>query len=237
MPSVPSADRNRCWPTCRATRTALPSRTVGWWVGRDWRDIQMEGLSPRRPGSLQDDHAGSRRVYPPVPDARAPKALPPHSPLRSIREWWARREHCAGPRAVEDGGCRQSASLQHRRSGALTSLPVLRRAHVHHREVRARNHTSHSAVDTDPCDRVRQLMITGDTSRCNVARPCCWLPSGHANVRALYRQGWRFLSQSSLLYPSRDGPSASTVSPSSTDHCPPDHQPTMMTACVALESP
>jgi hypothetical protein len=62
----------------------------------------------------------------------------------------------AGARAAEDGGSGQSASVhQYRRSGALASLPVLRRAHVHHRDVRARNHTSHSAVDTDPCDRVR----------------------------------------------------------------------------------
>ena len=97
-------------------------------------------------------------------------------------------EHCAGARAAEDGGSPQPASLpQYRRSRALTSLPVLRRAHVHHREVSARNHTSHSPVDTDPCDRVRQLMITVDTPCCKVARPCCWLPSGHANVRPAHR--------------------------------------------------
>src|SRR5262245_28564942 len=124
----------------------------------------MEGLSPRRAGSLQDDHAGSRRVYSPVPDARAPEALPPHSPLRSIRQWCARRQHYAGLLAPEYGASRRSATLhQYRRSGALTSLPVLRRAHVHHRDVRARNHTSHSAVDTHPCGRLRQLMITVDT--------------------------------------------------------------------------
>ena len=48
MPSVRSADRNRCWPICRATRTALPSPTVGWWRGTDsvtfkWKDYRLEG--------------------------------------------------------------------------------------------------------------------------------------------------------------------------------------------------
>ena len=76
-------------------------------VGRHWRDVQMEGLSPRRAGSLQDDDAGSRRVYSPVPDARAAEAVPSHSPLRAVRQWCACRQHCAGARAVEDGGGRQ----------------------------------------------------------------------------------------------------------------------------------
>ena len=80
-------------------------------VGRHWRDVQMQGLSPRRAGSLQDDDAVGRRVHPPVPDARAAEALPPHSPLRAVRQRCACRQHCAGARAVEDGGGRQSASV------------------------------------------------------------------------------------------------------------------------------
>src|SRR5215813_11594046 len=77
-------------------------------------------------------------------------------------------------------------------------------------------------------------MISVDTPRCKVARPCCWLPSCHANVRALYRHNWRFLNRPSLLYAGRGGPSAPAVSPT-TGHSPPVHQPALTTACAALE--
>ena len=44
MPSLPSADPNRCWPTCRATRTNR--RLVAWddtGVTFKWKDYRLEG--------------------------------------------------------------------------------------------------------------------------------------------------------------------------------------------------
>lgn len=44
-------------------------------------------------------------------------------------------------------------------------------------ETFARNHAAHSAGDTGPHDRVRQLMMTVHTTRRKVAPPSCWLPT------------------------------------------------------------
>jgi hypothetical protein len=48
-------------------------------LGRRWRcRVQVEGLSGRRAGALENDDAGASRVHQAVPDPRAAKGLPPH---------------------------------------------------------------------------------------------------------------------------------------------------------------
>ena len=84
-------------------RIAISNRRLVAWddtgVTFKWKDYRLEG-----PDRYKTMTSGGWRVYSTVPDARAAEALPPHSPLRAVRQWCARRQHCAGARAVEDGG-------------------------------------------------------------------------------------------------------------------------------------
>jgi hypothetical protein len=50
------------------------------------------------------------------------------------------------------------------------------------------------------------IMITVDTPRCKVARPCCWLLSGHADARPIGRKKWHDLHRcmlAAMVHPSR----------------------------------
>ncbi len=68
-----------------------------------WKDYRIK---KRRPA--QDHDARRRRVHPPVPHARAAERLPPHPPLRPVRQRRARLQHRARPRVA--GGRRGLAA-------------------------------------------------------------------------------------------------------------------------------
>src|SRR5208337_2257396 len=73
-------------------------------VRRQGRHLPLEGLSsPRqraRKNLDQADDARRRRVHPPLPPPCAAERLPPHPPLRALRQRQPRREHRNSPRTA-----------------------------------------------------------------------------------------------------------------------------------------
>ena len=67
---------------------------------REGRHLQVQGLSDRGAGPLQDDDAGDRRVHPALPDPRAAEGLPSHPTLWAARQRQPRRKHRARARAA-----------------------------------------------------------------------------------------------------------------------------------------
>jgi hypothetical protein len=53
---------------------------------REGRHLQVQRLSDREVGTLQDDDAGTRRVNPALPDACRTKGLPSHPTLSAARK-------------------------------------------------------------------------------------------------------------------------------------------------------
>ena len=118
---------------------------------KDYRD--------RGPRPLQDDDAGDRRVHPPLPDPRAAEGLPSHPPLRAVRQRRPRRQHRAGARAARR--CRPpkraravQASTDEPSRRAAASMPVLRRPHDHHRDLRARLPAQHQPTPAPAAIRI-----------------------------------------------------------------------------------
>ena len=71
-------------------------------------------------------------------------------------------------------------------------------------------------------------MITVDAARCKVARPCCWLLSGHADARPIGRKKWHDLHRCMLaatVHPPRPSVPARPGAA---------HQPASTTACAEL---
>ena len=103
-------------------------------------------LSPprwSRPAARHD--AAAARVHPPLP-APCPAAwLPPHPPLRLARQWCMQGQYCTCPRTAgrgtAAGACRRA-----RTTGLAAPLSLLRRAHEHHRDLRALAATSRPAA-------------------------------------------------------------------------------------------
>src|SRR5271166_2889414 len=66
-------------------------------VRRQGRHLPLEGLSRPRQGARQSldqaDDAGGRRVHPPLSAARAAERLPPHPPLRPVRQRRSSLQH------------------------------------------------------------------------------------------------------------------------------------------------
>ena len=125
--------------------------------------FKLQGLSHRGPRPLQDDDAGAGRVHPPVHAARPAEGLPSHPALRPARQRSGQgRDHRAGPRAdrCSDTSAEAAGRRQHsddRETGA--SLPVLRRAHGDHRDVRGRPHAASSADHDAGRDQDRHVMM------------------------------------------------------------------------------
>jgi Putative transposase len=75
-------------------RIAISNRRLVAWddtgVTFKWNDYRLEGPDRYKTMTL----AVGEFISP--PDARAAEAVPSHSPLRSIRQWCARREYCRG---------------------------------------------------------------------------------------------------------------------------------------------
>ena len=103
-----------------------------------WKDYRIDG-----PGRYQDHDALDPRVHPALPDARAAQGLPPHPPLRPVRQRQPCRQHRAGARVARRAVPRRTARDVRGRSARRTaraamSLPLLRWPHDHHRDLRAR---------------------------------------------------------------------------------------------------
>ncbi len=60
------------------------------------RHVQGQELQDRRPRPIYDDDARRRRVHPPLPHSRAAQRLPPHPPLRLVRQRKPRRDNRTG---------------------------------------------------------------------------------------------------------------------------------------------
>ena len=108
------------------------------------------------------------RVHPPLPDARPAKGLPPHPPL-----WPARH----GNRAANIAHAREllavpSRSKQpdtpeasdRRTARAAASMPLLRRPHDHHRDLRARLPAEAPPHACSGSDQDRHLMMPSPRS-------------------------------------------------------------------------
>ena len=105
------------------------------------RRVPLERLSHRRSGPLEDDAASPARVHPALSAARAAQGLPPHPPLRALRQRQPRREHRDGPRIPRcRPACRRGATAAGCRAGraarAALPMPALRRPHDRDRGVR-----------------------------------------------------------------------------------------------------
>ena len=115
-----------------------------------WKDYRARGKTPAK---LDQVHvAVSGRVHPPFSHARPAQRLPPHSPLRAVRQPEARRKyHSPAPTHCQDRGRRKTSVRPRRdnpsaandnarsfRGGGAQSLPLLRWTHARRRDFCAR---------------------------------------------------------------------------------------------------
>ena len=102
---------------------------------RGRRHVPLQGLSPRRRRPAAGHDARRRRVHPPLPAPRPAEGLPPHPPLRP-----ARRRHPQGPSRRVPASCSASRRPPRRRAGRTgrhpAAMPMLRRTHGRHRDLR-----------------------------------------------------------------------------------------------------
>ena len=96
----------------------------------------------RRAGPLKTMRSPAG-VHPALSPARAAQGLPPHPPLRALRQRQARREHRKSPRAARRRPARRrpaTAAGDHSGRAACGALPMpaLRRPHDRHRGLRPR---------------------------------------------------------------------------------------------------
>src|SRR5450432_362669 len=160
------------------------------------RHVQGQGLQDRRPRPVHDDDARRRRVHPPVPHPRAAQRLPSHPPLRLVRQRESRRDDRASARILGTGnacGRRGGRNRSGGGAGTRSTLPLLWRPHVRHRDLRCRLPTTLPADDNEH----RYLMSETATFRTRTtkgfarwsmtryaaARPNTW-PALHSAPRA-----------------------------------------------------
>jgi Putative transposase len=91
-PEAVLAYRSRYTHPPRCHRQQPPDR-----LRRAGRHLQVEGLPHRGPRSIQAHDTRHRRVHPPLPHPRAAQRLPPHPPLRPVRQRPLRRQHRTRP--------------------------------------------------------------------------------------------------------------------------------------------
>ena len=95
------------------------------------KDYRIEG-----PGRYTTMTLGHGRVHPPLPDPRAAQGLPPHPPLRAARRHCQSRDGRQGSRVALRARNR-AGGRRGRCDGARPAVPLLRRAHAHHRDLRS----------------------------------------------------------------------------------------------------
>ena len=103
-----------------------------------WKDYRIAG-----PDRWKTMRLAPARVHPALSPARAAQGLPPHPPLRALRQRQASREHRDRPRAARRRPARRrpaTAAGRHAGRAARGALPMpaLRRPHDRHRGLRAR---------------------------------------------------------------------------------------------------
>ena len=102
------------------------------------RDLPLQGLSPRRPASASSVMTlDAARVHPPLPAACSAARLPPHPPLRLVRQRRAQGQHRPRPRTACRGVAAAKPVEAPRTARLAAALSLLRRAHAHHRDLRA----------------------------------------------------------------------------------------------------
>ena len=145
MPSLRSPVRRRCSPICRATPTGWRSRTARL-IAHDERGVTFHYKDYRvgRPGAAQGHDAGNGRVHPPLSAPYPAEGLPPHPPLRAVRQWRAApptSRGCASCSASCRAAEASASPSQDEPAGEprLAAMPLLRRAHDRHRVLRAGN--------------------------------------------------------------------------------------------------
>src|ERR1700731_3589352 len=147
------------------------------------RHVQGQGLQDRRPRPLHDDDARRRRVHPPLPHPRAAQRLPSPPPLRLVRQHEPRRDDRASARSPGTGNaCSRSGGRNRSSGGAATrpALPLLRRPHVRHRDLRRRLPTPLPADGNED----RYLMSETATSRTRTTKGFPrWSMTGYAAAR------------------------------------------------------
>ena len=107
----------------------------------------------------------------PRPAAR----LPPHPALRAICQRWARREPGSGARTARRASAAEGAGYRRQRrqyANARPPMPLLRRTHGHHRNLRTQRTAPRATSD-------RTLMTVRNL---NTDRPCRRLTAGHGAV-------------------------------------------------------
>src|ERR1017187_2042658 len=112
-------------------------------MGRTRRHLPLEALSGRRSYTPQDHDFDCRRVHAPVLAARTALRLPSHPPLRAARQRSPPEQCRHGTRAVARDGAPGSSRTEGtpstaRITAAYICVQTLRRAHAHHRDLRAR---------------------------------------------------------------------------------------------------
>ncbi len=133
-----------CSPICRATPTASPSPTAaciacdGAGVAFRYKDYRAKGRARQKIMT-----ARHRRVHPPLPHPRAADRLSSHSPLRPVRQRRPRPKHrraraICSPRRPQAAKRKRKEADRARAMRRRASMPVLRRPHDHHRDVRTR---------------------------------------------------------------------------------------------------
>ena len=93
----------------------LPARRAR----RRGRHLQMERLSDQGRRPAQDHDARRRRVHPPVPHARAAERLPPHPPLRPVRQ-----RRCAPATSSASARCWRSPRPRRNNSPRRMAAPI-----------------------------------------------------------------------------------------------------------------
>ena len=151
-----------------------------------WKDYRIAG-----PDRWKTMRLAPARVHPALSPARAAQGLPPHPPLRALRQRQPRRKHRKSPCAARRRpACRrpETAAGDHTGRAACGALPMpaLRRPHDRHRGLRARLRAEVAA----DAKQVRHVMSRTSSAR-RLPVPLRWLRAGGDPSRPNSRQSMR----------------------------------------------
>ena len=137
-PKASAALSRPATPTASPSRTAASSQPTTPASRSAGRTIASTAATGSKTMTLDP-----ARVHPALSPARAAQRLPPHPPLRALRQRQPRRQHRDRPRtARRRPACRRPATAAGCHTGraacAAQPMPALRRPHDRHRGVRTR---------------------------------------------------------------------------------------------------
>ena len=105
-------------------------------VRRDRRHLPLQRLPPRWSGAAARHDARAARIHPPLPAPCPATWLPPHPPLRPARQFRPQGQYSASPRIAGRGTAAGDCRVA-RTNRLAATVSLLRRAHDHHRDLRA----------------------------------------------------------------------------------------------------